>query len=421
MKRRFCLLLAALLLLTACLSLPVLADEEEHGVMDNVTDVADVLTYDEWSELNARTERMTEEYGCHIVILTWDEIGEGLTADELLDHVFNYYQLGYGPDRSCIMLFLSMEEGIFRIDANGSGYDLLDSEKEQELEDVFFGVEDSAWYPSFEAYLDKLEEYLAEARQDQDAGKDAASGTAAAEPETLDNVTDAAGLLSDAQRQELNNRAVSLSSQYGIQVMIVTVPSIGSYFVEDFTEAVFDKYNLGAGSDRSCIMLLLSMEDRDYDIFAHGYGNYVFTDYGKEKLADKFLPKLGNDDWYGGFDAYLDGCDEFLALAAQGEPVDVNSGYGRMGAGPKTVICLIVAFFPALIAALVMKGKMKTVRAQQGAMEYVGDEGLELRLKEDRFLHRSVSRVRKESSNRGSRSGGPSVNSHGRSHHSGKF
>ena len=88
MKRRFCLLLAALLLLTACLSLPVLADEEEHGVMDNVTDVADVLTYDEWSELNARTERMTEEYGCHIVILTWDEIGEGLTADELLDHVW---------------------------------------------------------------------------------------------------------------------------------------------------------------------------------------------------------------------------------------------------------------------------------------------------------------------------------------------
>ena len=190
--------------------------------------------------------------------------------------------------------------------------------------------------------------------------------------------------------------------------------------MEDFTEAIFDQYSLGYGTDRSTIMLLLSMEERDYDIFAHGYGNYVFTDYGKDKLADKFLPKLGNDDWYGGFTAYLDGCDEFLGLAAEGNPVDVNSGYNKMGSGTKTAICLIVALIPALIAALVMKGKMKTVQAQRGATGYVGEEGLELRLKEDRFLHRSVSRVRRESSS-GSRSGGTSVNSHGSSHHSGKF
>lgn len=41
--------------------------------------------------------------------------------------------------------------------------------------------------------------------------------------------------------------------------------------------------------------MLLSMEYRDYDIMAHGYGNIAFTDYGKEKMAERFLDEFGDD------------------------------------------------------------------------------------------------------------------------------
>ena len=237
--------------------------------------------------------------------------------------------------------------------------------------------------------------------------------------DTLPWVTDAAELLTDAQWQELNNRAASLTEKYGIAVRIVTVDSIGEYNVEDFAEAVFDQYNLGYGSDNSCIMLLLSMEYRDYDIMAHGYGNTAFTDYGKDKLANRFLPKLGNNDWYGGFSAFLDGCDEYLAAAAQGNPVDV--GDNSMSRGARTVIHLIIGFIPAIIAVLIMKGKMKTLGRQRTAAAYTGWDQLDLRFKEDRFLHRSVTRTKIETQTRSGGGGGTSVNSHGSSHHSGKF
>ena len=324
----------------------------------------------------------------------------------------------------------------------------------------------------------------------------------AADEETLPLVKDAAELLSDAEAEALQQRAAELTEKYNIAVRILTVQSIGQYNIEDFAEAAFDQYHLGYGSQNSCIMLLLSMEYRDYDIFAHGYGNTAFTDYGKELIADDIIPYLKNNDWNGAFAAFLEDCGSFLEKAANDEPVDipfvlnifdytfqdpgesfqlyattlggkpvsvvwhssdpsvatvdenglvtaVNRGYARItgyadgftnecdvrvensanAATTRTILHAIVALIPALIATLIMKGKMKTVHKQRTAAQYTGWDQLNLSIRDDRFLHRSVHRTRIES-NSGSRSGGgsgggshggTSISSHGSSHHSGKF
>ena len=422
--KKLSLILAALLLCALFLGVPVLADEEEV-TMGNVTDVADLLTGEEWRALETRAQSMTETYGCQVLIVTWDELGEDYdTCYALATDLFNWYDLGYGEDRSCVMLFLSYEDSKCCMFTNGFGSTAVSLDEEDRLLDVFIEAE-GGWAASFDAYLDALEADLAKARGT--TGDTAGQSVTAAQPATaaqatgtLDYVTDAAELLTENQRAELNRRAAALTEKYGLAVRILTVPSIGNYNIEDFAEAAFDQYGLGYGADGSMVMLLLSMEYRDYDIMAHGYGNYAFTDYGKDKLADRFLPKLGNNDWYGGFTAYLDGCEEFLEKAAQGEPVDVGSS--SVSRGTKTVIHLLIALIPAFIVVLIMKGKMKTVAKQRTAAEYTGWDQLDLRLKEDRFLHRSVRRTKIESSSGGSRSGGgTSVNSHGSSHHSGKF
>ena len=325
----------------------------------------------------------------------------------------------------------------------------------------------------------------------------------AAEEDTLPLVTDAAELLSDTQAEALQQKAAELTEKYGIAVRILTVQSIGQYSIEDFAEAAFDQYHLGYGDQGSCIMLLLSMEYRDYDIFAHGYGNEAFTDYGKELIADDVVPYLKNNDWNGAFTAFLEDCGSFLEKAAQDEPVDipfvlnvfdysfqdpgesfqlyastlggkpvsvvwrssdpsvatvdenglvtaVNRGYASItgyadgftnecyvrvensanAATTRTIVHAVIALIPALIATLIMKGKMKTVHRQQTAAQYTGWDQLNLSIRDDRFLHRSVHRTRIES-NSGSRSGGggggggshggTSISSHGSSHHSGKF
>ena len=325
---------------------------------------------------------------------------------------------------------------------------------------------------------------------------------AADEEQTLPLVTDAAEILSDTEAETLQQKAAELTEKYGIAVRILTISSIGNAEIERASEQIYDEYHLGYGPQGSCIMLMLSMEYRDYDIFAHGYGNEAFTDYGKELIAEDVIPYLKQNDWYGGFNAFLEDCDAFLAKAAQGEPVDipfllntydvslqdpgetfqlkaadrsgkpvsvrwsssdtrvatvdenglvtaVNRGSAYIScsaegfsdecviwvensanaATTRAILHAVIALVPAFIATLIMKGKMKTVHKQRAAAQYTGWDQLNLTIRDDRFLHRSVHRTRIESSS-GPRSGGgggggshggTSISSHGSSHHSGKF
>lgn len=238
---------------------------------------------------------------------------------------------------------------------------------------------------------------------------------------TPTNVFDHAALLSDEQWIELDRRAAELTAQYGCQVLVVTVDDMGGYSAEDYAQAYFDYCALGYGRERSCIMLLLSMDERDYDIMAHGSGNYIFTDYGKERLSREFLGRFAADDWFGGLQSFIEGTVYFFENDKAGTPIDTD--YDPMGnrfTGRDAFITVGVCFVIALIVLFIMKSKMKTVKRQKAAANYAVSSRFVLRQRGDRFLRRSVHRVRHETPRSGG-GGGTHVNSHGSSHHSGKF
>lgn len=237
-----------------------------------------------------------------------------------------------------------------------------------------------------------------------------------------ENVYDYAGLLTAGQCAELDRRAAELTAKYGCQVVVFTVEDTEGYFIEDYAEAVYDAFELGVGPEGSCVMLLLSMKERDYDIFAHGSGNRIFTDYGKEKLSGTFLRQLGANDWYDGLGSFIEGTVAFFDSSAAGRPIDTNYDPVRSAfTGRDALVTVGICFIPALIVVLIMRAGMKTVREQKAAANYAVNESFRLRRSDDRFLRRSVQRVRREQSSRSSGGGGTHVSSHGSSHHSGKF
>ncbi len=235
----------------------------------------------------------------------------------------------------------------------------------------------------------------------------------------LDYVTDAAGLLTEDERIELNIKAEEASFRYECDVLIVTVNDIGDAHIEDYAQAVYDEYNLGYGEDKSGIMLIISMAERDYDIMAHGYGNVAFTDYGKERLADKFLPDLSAANYFKSFSIFIDSSERYLELARDGQAIDIATSDPKDKKKVGRIVLAIVPFLIALFTALMQKGKMKTAKMQTMANAYITGSGLKLTGREDRFLHKNVVRTKRESSSGSSR--GTTVNSHGSSHKSGKF
>ena len=238
------------------------------------------------------------------------------------------------------------------------------------------------------------------------------------------HVGDSAGLLSADEYTELENMCAAVSDKYGCGVYIITVTDFRQFgnSVESAAEAIFKGTGMGVGEDENGVMLLLSMEERDYDLLAHGsIGNAAFTDYGKDLLADSFLSYFRQDDWFGGFKAYVSSCEYFLQCASEGQPIDVPAEKPLTFAQKLPVIVLVPCVIAGIVC-LISKAGMKTARRKTGAAEYVTPNSFYLRVRTDNFTHRtqSVERIPR-SENRPSGGGGTTVNAGGFSHKSGKF
>ena len=258
-------------------------------------------------------------------------------------------------------------------------------------------------------------------------------GAAARAEARIDYVTDGAALLTDAQRQTLNERAAQLSQQYSCGIYIVTVGDYTDYVdrggIERFAEEVFDSYGLGLGDTGDGVLLALSMKERDYDIYAHGnFGNAAFTDYGKSRLAERFLDNFRANDWAGGLEDFVSYSGELIRRARDGNPEDIWIA-DEPADEDVTGVNLIMGFTIGAVLAGVTVGsfkrQMKTAVKQTRAANYVAQAGVKLRAQQDEFLRRTVTStvIRQESGSRsGGHYGGTSISgSHGGSHHSGKF
>ena len=205
-------------------------------------------------------------------------------------------------------------------------------------------------------------------------------------------IYDTAGLLSDEDCAYLEQMAEAISWQYQCGVYIVTVDDYEVYGSDRYSAAlnIYRGNDFGIGDGRDGIMLMLSMWDRDYEVFIQdgGLADSAFGSYAVDLLEEAFLPYLGSDDWYGGFHAYLTTCSDDLALADMGQPVKK----------PLTKVilpALLVGCGVALMACLLLKVKMRSVRKGAEADVYVTAEGLDLTERYDRYTHTTETRVRK--------------------------
>jgi len=249
----------------------------------------------------------------------------------------------------------------------------------------------------------------------------ALSFTAAASQEVIFDtmVLDMAEVLSPQEAQQLEAEAWDITNQYNCAVYIVTTNDLEGYEPWQYSEIMQQQLEMGYGSDQSCIILLLAINSRDYNIMARGYGNTAFTDYGKEVMSERFLDEFGNDDWYGGFTEYLDCSREFLQMARDGQPFDIDTDSDPIFT---LFICAAIGFVIAFIVCGIFWMQMKTAKRQTGAAQYINDRGMVLTAKQDRYISTTrTERYIPPQNKNGGRKGGTTVNSRGNSHRGGKF
>ena len=247
------------------------------------------------------------------------------------------------------------------------------------------------------------------------------------------HIIDDAGLLSAQEALELEKTADSISSTYGMDVLILTTYSLDGKTAQAYADDYYDENNRGTGNNSSGILLLIAMEAREWHISTCGEGIYAFTDYGIERLADDMLYFLSDGAFYDAFTVYLELLPDYFEAYHAGTPIDgytdsyypngglseddiehvyypshgepADSGYGRV-----ILYSLVIGIVAAAAALYFMRRAMNTARPQRDAGSYVKDGSYQLNSQRDIFLYSRVTRIKRpENNNSSGRSGGSSV------------
>lgn len=225
-------------------------------------------------------------------------------------------------------------------------------------------------------------------------------------------LVDDADLLIDSEESTLLSKLENISNNQQMDIVIVTVNDLYGETPRDYADDFYD-FN---GYSEDGVLLLVSMEDSDWYISTSGYGITAITDAGLEYMADQFLDDLSNGNYYDAFVTYADLCNEFINMARSGDPFDVEDL-------PKEdfnyITSLLVSLGIGLVVAFIitgrMKGKLKTVRRQTEATDYVKTSSMKVTQSRDLFLYKHIDRHAKpqESTSGGSRT---HTSSSGRTH-----
>lgn len=264
-----------------------------------------------------------------------------------------------------------------------------------------------------------------------------------------EKVKDTLGLLKEDELKEVQLLIDGAVKDYGLDVVIVTTGDTEGKSSRDFADDYYDYNGFGVGSDKSGLLLLINMKERELWISTTGKAIDIFTDARVSDMVSTIGGFLSKADYY-------NSCKEFIGkvrfYADQGVPegqhrVDTEAPEGQnpvqppsggQGTGktpsvklppvpPATylervarqvelpavyIVAGVIALIATVIASSSSKGKI-TINSQT----YEQDGSFKLTATSDDYIRETTTRVRVE--NDSDRSGGTGGGSHGSSTHSG--
>lgn len=223
------------------------------------------------------------------------------------------------------------------------------------------------------------------------AAKDAGEGFA----EEYYRLMDMADLLSDSEEEMLLQAIDEVSERQKLEVVIITTDTLGGSDVVSYADDLYDYCQFGYGTNRDGVLLLISMEDRDWYISTCGYGITAFTDAGIQYIGEQMKDDLSAGNYAAAFQTYIEKCDEFITQARTDKPFDKSS----LPRKPMSAIWIPISLIAGIVLAVIMvggmKAELKTVRFQPEAKNYIRDGSLNITQSRDLFLYRTVDRTEK--------------------------
>lgn len=231
-----------------------------------------------------------------------------------------------------------------------------------------------------------------------------------------DRIVDDADLLSDSEEAALREKLEEIRVRQKMDIVIVTAKTLNGATPAEYADDTYDYNSYGYGSNRDGLLLLISMEDRDWYISTTGYGITTFTDAGIQYIGNKIKEPLSDGDYAAAFNTFAELCDDFITKARTGKPYD-SGNMPKEPMKPGWILAAIIAgFILSFITVGTMKSKLKTVRFQPAANSYMKEGSMNITESRDMFLYNTVTRTAKPKDNDSGGGSSTHTSSSGTSH-----
>lgn len=218
---------------------------------------------------------------------------------------------------------------------------------------------------------------------------------------TLPLVVDNADVLTDAEEADFTAKLEALGGKYDLEIGILTVDTYegkdGQAYADDFYD--YNGYGYGENDDGLMIVFNTGKEDgtRNITLTTHGTAIDYITDLERDVMFEMMIPKLTNGEYAAAFETFISEADSSIDPSV---PVFFIP------------LSVVIGFALAFLIVKIQASKLKTVRQQVNAADYVGN--VQLTYQSDNFIYRNVSKVKRVSES----SGGSSTHtsSSGRTH-----
>lgn len=389
-----------------------------NGQASYVSDETGYFNSDHIIKFENLAQRFYEDYQLNMVVVFCED-------GDLIEYTNQYYQNNFGTSDGFVIGIKKFGDERY-LNAYGQAVQYLN--EPLNLDDIFIEYKIS----------DAIQEIIYQLSLKVAQGKHSSY------------LVDKANLLTPLQEEQLNDKIQKIISTYENDVVILTTYFTNSKDNETYLDDYYDSYLNDYKEDG--LVLGMDMNDRYWHISTSGRSIGTFTDWGIKYLGHEMLPYFKVDDYYGGFETFLDYTDKFFEKDAAGSPYDINNNdklpnyedvdnelYGNSGTDSNIgssdnflkafLIALATGFLIGIIINTGKLNQLKTKKAVYEANDYVKENSFNLVNKSDLYLYTSVHKTRRPKENTASaaarssggsahRSGGSTTHtsSSGRSH-----
>ena len=357
MKRIIC----AVLVLVLCFSLAISVSAEGKDTAF-VIDELGYLTDDGIAALNNLGSAYYDMTGVGVFfVYTKAESLEDYDVEAILNGITDY-------------VIMMENDTSWYVHVGGKG-EIIDVAAEDALRAAYDA--DDTYVGGVGAYMDAAALYFPELT--------AATEAAAAENEQF--LYDEADLLTDPEEEALVQKLEEVSHATNAQIVVVTLASMDGGNIDEFIDYLYDNMGFGYGENHDGVLLLVSMDPREYRILSNGYAGTAIGPDQIDTLCDIVQPYLTKGTYATAFTYFANESEDFLAYYLEGSPFN---------AGKSFMISLVIGIIAGLIVAFILKGQLKSVRKQDSARVYVKKGSMQLTYSRDIFLYRNVVRTKKQ-------------------------